>query len=81
MSGTQDSADLTISVSEIDITTCFIDPWYAETLRSDVCAPATTKEDDAYKGKWVRVPRNLNVQSGMMSLVRRMFSTSEGPYI
>ncbi|KAF9815990.1 hypothetical protein IEO21_04240 [Rhodonia placenta] len=55
-------------LSEIDITTCFIDPWYAETLRSDVCAPATTKEDDAYKGKWVRVPRNLNVQSGMMSL-------------
>ncbi|KZT07407.1 Metallo-dependent phosphatase [Laetiporus sulphureus 93-53] len=55
-------------LSEIDITACFIDPWYAESLAGDFCAPATTKEADAYRGKWVRVPRNLNVQSGLMSL-------------
>ncbi|PCH44068.1 Metallo-dependent phosphatase [Wolfiporia cocos MD-104 SS10] len=55
-------------LSEIEITQCFIDPWYGEAFTSDFCAPATTKEDDAYKGKWVRIPRNLNKQIGMMSL-------------
>ncbi|CCL98565.1 uncharacterized protein FIBRA_00565 [Fibroporia radiculosa] len=53
-------------LSEIVITKCFIDPWFAEVLAGDFCAPSTTKEDDAYNGKWVRIPRNLNVQSGMM---------------
>ena len=47
-----------------------MDPWYAESIAGDLCAPGTTKEDDAYKGKWVRIPRNLNMQSGLMSLVR-----------
>lgn len=57
-------------MSEIAISRCFVDPWYAESIAGDLCAPGTTKEDDAYKGKWVRIPRNLNMQSGLMSLVR-----------
>ncbi|KAH9931932.1 Metallo-dependent phosphatase [Fomitopsis serialis] len=76
---TVDSASLPLDVwdpllphdtglSEIEITRCFVDPWYAKSFTNDLCAPSTTKEDDAYKGKWVRVPRNLNMQSGLMSL-------------
>lgn len=56
-------------VSEIEITRCFLDPWYSASIAGDICAPASTKEDDAYKGKWVRIPRNLNMQSGLMNLV------------
>ncbi|KAI0917949.1 hypothetical protein AcV5_002750 [Taiwanofungus camphoratus] len=55
-------------LSEITITQCFIDPWYAEAVSSHICYPSTTKEADAYKGKWVRVPRNLNAQAGWMGL-------------
>ncbi|EPT01283.1 hypothetical protein FOMPIDRAFT_1023369 [Fomitopsis schrenkii] len=55
-------------LSEIEITRCFLDPWYAESIAGDLCAPGSTKEDDAYKGKWVRVPRNLNMQSGLMNM-------------
>ncbi|KAH9829999.1 Metallo-dependent phosphatase [Rhodofomes roseus] len=76
---TVDSASLPLDVwdpllphdtglSEIEITRCFVDPWYAESIAGDLCAPSSTKEDDAYKGKWVRIPRNLNMQSGLMSL-------------
>ncbi len=36
----------------------------------DVCAPSSSTSDDAIKGKWVRVPRDLNLQSGMWHLVR-----------
>ena len=63
-------------MSEIAISRCFVDPWYAESIAGDLCAPSTTKEDDAYKGKWVRIPRNLNMQSGLMSLVRTVFTGS-----
>ncbi|KAH9942026.1 Metallo-dependent phosphatase [Amylocystis lapponica] len=77
---TVDSASLPLDVwdpllphdtglSEIEITQCWIDPWYAPTVAGDICYPPTTKEQDAIKGKWVRVERNINSQAwGMMSL-------------
>ncbi len=35
----------------------------------DVCAPASSQSEDAIQGKWVRVPRNLNIETGMWPLV------------
>ncbi|KAI0028898.1 Metallo-dependent phosphatase [Vararia minispora EC-137] len=34
----------------------------------DLCTPRSSKEDDAVKGKWVRVDRDLNLQAGMWHL-------------
>ncbi|KIP02828.1 hypothetical protein PHLGIDRAFT_122109 [Phlebiopsis gigantea 11061_1 CR5-6] len=48
--------------SEIDVRPCYFDPWYMPSYTADLCGPSTTKEQDAMKGKWVRVDRNLNVQ-------------------
>lgn len=50
-------------VSEIAVILCVINP----DLGGDVCAPDSTSEQDAIKGKWVRVPRNLNLEGGYMS--------------
>ena len=50
-------------MSEIAITRCMIDP----ALGSNLCAPASTSEQDAIKGKWVRVDRNLNYQAGYLA--------------
>ena len=50
-------------VSEIAIVHCVIDP----ELAGDICAPDSTSEQDAIKGKWVRVPRNLNREGGYIS--------------
>ena len=36
----------------------------------DLCSPASSKEEDAIKGKWVRIAPDLNLQSGMWHLVR-----------
>lgn len=47
-----------------------IDPWYAPSIAKDICFPDTTKEDDAYKGKWVRVAPSLSAQTSWQSLVR-----------
>lgn len=69
-----------VTVSEITITQCFIDPWYAEAVSSHICYPSTTKEADAYKGKWVRVPRNLNAQAGWMGLVRARSAPVTSPF-
>ncbi|KAL6299529.1 Metallo-dependent phosphatase [Sparassis latifolia] len=55
-------------LTEIAITQCWIDPWYAPSVAGSMCYPGSTKEQDATKGKWVRVERNLNSQSGLMSL-------------
>lgn len=33
-------------------------------LFGSICAPHSTVEQDAIKGKWVRVPRNLNLEMG-----------------
>jgi len=39
-------------------------------LVGDLCDPQSTVEQDAIKGKWVRVERDLNQQSGLWTLVR-----------
>ena len=41
----------------------------------DLCAPSSSTSDDAIKGKWVRVPRDINLQSGMWHLVSRFILT------
>jgi hypothetical protein len=51
------------SVSEIAITQCFIDPEMVEHL----CEPNSTREQDAIKGLWVRVARNLNSEGSIFS--------------
>lgn len=35
----------------------------------DLCNPESTAEQDAIKGKWVRVKRDLNKQAGLWTLV------------
>ncbi|EGO20526.1 hypothetical protein SERLADRAFT_476793 [Serpula lacrymans var. lacrymans S7.9] len=56
--------DTGLKVSEIAVTRCMFPP----DLVGDICAPSTTIEQDAIKGKWVRVERDLNKQSGLWSL-------------
>ncbi|KAL4078830.1 Metallo-dependent phosphatase-like protein [Scleroderma yunnanense] len=51
-------------LSEIAIARCMV----SADMVGDLCAPATTVEKDAVKGKWVRVDRDLNFQSGLWSL-------------
>ena len=50
-------------VSEITITQCFIDPAVVERM----CEPHSTSEQDAMKGRWVRVPRNLNMEGSIFA--------------
>ncbi|KAH8116363.1 Metallo-dependent phosphatase [Phellopilus nigrolimitatus] len=50
-------------LSEITIAKCLFPPSMAS-----LCFPKTTPEQDAIKGKWVRVDRDLNRVSGMWSL-------------
>ncbi|KAA1475450.1 Metallo-dependent phosphatase [Dentipellis sp. KUC8613] len=47
-------------LSEITVVRCMF-----EMKVGDLCAPKTTKQDEAVKGKWVRVGPDLNLQSGM----------------
>ncbi len=56
-------------MSEIHITDCMVDPWFVPSVAADFCFPSSTKEDDATKGKWVRVERNLKEQLSVKSLV------------
>jgi hypothetical protein len=51
-----------IVVSEIQITSCFVDPLFIPYIGTEFCAPSSTKEQDARKGKWVKVGPNLNFQ-------------------
>lgn len=48
-------------------------------LAGDLCAPKSTSEDDAIKGRWVRVPRDLNLEAGYVAgwLVRACFTIEE----
>ncbi|RDX54151.1 Metallo-dependent phosphatase [Lentinus brumalis] len=55
-------------LSEIHITDCMVDPWFVPSVAADFCFPSSTKEDDATKGKWVRVERNLKEQLSLKSL-------------
>ncbi|RDB23740.1 putative inactive purple acid phosphatase 29 [Hypsizygus marmoreus] len=53
----------TAGLSEITVTRCLLDPSYGK----DLCAPDSTSEQDAIKGKWVRVDRNLNLEANYIS--------------
>jgi hypothetical protein len=53
------------TVSEITVVRCVFD-----LTKLDLCVPSSSSLDNAIKGKWVRVPRDLNLQSGMWHLVR-----------
>lgn len=64
------------TVSEIHITECMVDPWFISSVGADFCYPSSTKEDDAHKGKWVRVEPNLKTQVSYKSLVRPHSPTS-----
>lgn len=52
-------------VSEISISRCMMPMAFV----GDLCNPESTDEQDAIKGKWVRVDRDLNKQSGLWTLV------------
>ncbi|KAG2046800.1 hypothetical protein BDR06DRAFT_1034421 [Suillus hirtellus] len=53
------------TVSEIAITRCMM----SLSLVGNLCAPTITIEQDAIKGNWVRVDRDLNKQAGLWNLV------------
>lgn len=53
------------AVSEITVQRCMMGPFM-----SSLCYPHTTMEEDSTKGKWVRVGKDLNRQSGLWHLVR-----------
>jgi hypothetical protein len=55
------------SVTEVAVQSCLMDPHF---VYGNFCEPPTTPEDDAIKGKWVRVDNDLNAQAGMYWLVR-----------
>ena len=50
-------------VSEITITQCFVDP----AMVAGMCEPHSTSEQDATKGRWVRIPRNLNMEASVFT--------------
>ncbi|KXN86602.1 putative inactive purple acid phosphatase 29 [Leucoagaricus sp. SymC.cos] len=47
-------------LSEIAVIRCLVNP----EIGADICLPDTTSEQDAIKGKWVRVEPNLNMEAG-----------------
>ncbi|KAF7982612.1 hypothetical protein HWV62_27650 [Athelia sp. TMB] len=51
-------------LSELAIERCMMAAYL-----SHLCFPKTTSEEDATKGKWVRVNKNINAQSGLWSLI------------
>lgn len=51
-------------ISEIGLARCMLDPETA----GDLCAPSSSSEQNAIKGKWVRVDRDFNIQDGMWYL-------------
>ncbi|TFK71339.1 Metallo-dependent phosphatase [Pluteus cervinus] len=51
-------------LSEISLARCLVNP---DMILGDPCAPDTTPEQDAIKGKWVRIPRDLNLEGGYLS--------------
>ena len=53
-------------MAEIAIERCFIDPGFVRGM----CDPTTVTQDDAFKGKWVRVEPDLNQETSMTYLVR-----------
>lgn len=57
------SANGRSAVSEIAVSRCFLDP----EIKEELCSPDSTTEQDATKGKWVRVKRNLNLEASYLS--------------
>jgi hypothetical protein len=55
----------TTTVSEIAVVRCLFD-----LTMHDMCALSSSPSENAIKGKWVRVPHDLNFQFGMWHLVR-----------
>ena len=53
------------TVTEIGIEKCYIDPGFVPGM----CDPSTVTQDDAIKGKWVRVAPDLNRETSMTYLV------------
>ncbi|KAG7093566.1 hypothetical protein E1B28_007236 [Marasmius oreades] len=51
-------------LSEIAVTHCVFDP---DRVPEELCSPPTTKELDGIHGKWVRVDRNVNLETGYFS--------------
>ncbi|KAJ8482432.1 hypothetical protein ONZ45_g14949 [Pleurotus djamor] len=51
-------------LSELTVERCMVNP----SMAGDLCTPWSSKEDDSHKGKWVRVNRNLDSQSGVWYL-------------
>ena len=63
---TQNSAhDWSRTVTEIGIEKCYIEPGFVRGM----CDPSTVTQDDAIKGKWVRVAPDLNRETSMTYLV------------
>ncbi|KAF8631933.1 hypothetical protein AX15_002186 [Amanita polypyramis BW_CC] len=56
-------------LSEITVSHCLAPPQ----VFGDLCAPSSSTEQDAIKGKWVRVPRNLNLETGYVSGYLEMY--------
>jgi hypothetical protein len=56
----------TTGITEVTAVPCYFPPW----LYPKLCSPPTTPEEDKLKGKWVRVERDLNRQTGLWYLVR-----------
>ena len=52
-------------MTEIGIEKCYIDPGFVRGM----CDPPTVTQDDAIKGKWVRVGPDLNQETSMTYLV------------
>ena len=50
-------------VSEIAITQCVMNP----AMVVGMCEPHSTSEQDSTKGRWVRIPRNLNMEASIFS--------------
>ncbi|KAF9266823.1 Metallo-dependent phosphatase [Marasmius fiardii PR-910] len=51
-------------LSEIAVVHCVFNP---NTVPTELCSPPTTKELDAIHGKWVRVERDVNLETGYWS--------------
>ena len=61
------------AVAEITIEKCFINPEFV----SGLCDPKTITQDDAIKGKWVRVGPDLNEETSMTYLVSQYSRCSQ----
>ncbi|KAJ6518748.1 Metallo-dependent phosphatase-like protein [Mycena sanguinolenta] len=56
-------------LSEIALTRCFVNP----RLEGGLCDPPSTSQEDAIRGKWVRVDRNLNYEGNYFSGYLNLF--------